>query len=161
MEQYHPKRIRNEILDEAEKTALLASGDHVTIALCDGDTPYIVTMSYGFDAEHNRLYFHCANKGDKLDYIRKNANACVTLIKDNGYMATRCDHDYQSLVIRGSIRIVDDLQEKKHGLQVLLNHLEEDPQPIFERNIKSDRSYDAVTILRFDMDLIIGKKYIG
>lgn len=161
MKQYHPKRIRNEILDEAEKTALLASGDHVSIALCDGDTPYIVTMSYGFDAEHNRLYFHCANKGDKLDYIRKNANACATIIKDNGYLATRCDHDYQSLVIRGSIRIVDDLQEKKHGLQVLLNHLEKDPQPIFERNIKSDRSYDAVTILRFDMVSIIGKKYIG
>lgn len=161
MEQYHPKRKRNEILAEDEKSELLRNGDHVTIALCAGDVPYIVTMSYGYDPESDSLYFHCANRGDKLDFIRKNPNACATLIKDNGYLKTKCDHDYASLIIRGSLGVVTDLAEKKHGLQVLLDHLEEDPRPIFERNIKGDASYDGVTILRLKMDSVIGKKYIG
>lgn len=161
MEQYHPKRKRNEILDEDEKLALIKKSNHITIALCYGDVPYIITMSFGFDSDRNCLYFHCANKGDKLEYIKKNPNACATIIKDNGYLDTKCDHDYESLIIRGKMKIVEDLEEKKHGLQILLNHLEKDPQPIFERNIKTDRSYDGVTILKLEMDSIIGKKYIG
>ncbi len=161
MDHYHPRRKRNEIIHEDEKTALLEGGNHISIALCDNDIPYIVTMSYGFDKANNCLYFHCANKGDKLDFIKKNPNVCATVIKDNGYMETKCEHDYESLIIRGEMHIVNDLSEKKHGLQVLLNHLEKDPQPIFERNIKDDHSYDRVTILRMNMESIMGKKYIG
>jgi nitroimidazol reductase NimA-like FMN-containing flavoprotein (pyridoxamine 5'-phosphate oxidase superfamily) len=158
---YHPKRVRNEILDKLEIESLLKQGNHITLALCDNDIPYIVTMSYGYDPTRNNLYFHCANKGDKIDYIKKNSNVIGTIIKDNGYLKTKCDHDYKSLVIRGKINIVDSLKEKKHGLQILLNHLEEEPKPIFERNIKNDESYDKVTILRLAIESIIGKKYIG
>lgn len=161
MEQYHPRRKRNEILDEAEKRALLERGKYVTIALCRGDEPYIVTLSYGLDRESGSLYFHCANMGRKLDFIRGNPRACATLIKDNGYLETRCDHDYETLVLRGRLEIVSDLAEKKRGLKVLLEHLENDPKPIFERNIKDDRSYDGVTILRLTPESVIGKKYVG
>lgn len=161
MEQYHPRRKRNEILGEDEKLALLKAANHLTVALCDNDVPYIVTMSYGFDGEHAALYFHCANKGDKLDYIRRNSRACATVIKDNGYLDAKCDHDYETLVIRGTMLVVDDIAEKKHALQIILNHLEKDPLPIFERNIKDDHSYDGVTILRMQIESIIGKKYVG
>lgn len=158
---YHPKRVRNEILDQDELEDILKTGNHVTIALANNDVPYIVTMSYGYDSARKCLYFHCANRGDKLDFIRNNGKTCATIIRDNGYLKTKCDHDYASLVIRGTIAAVDGLQEKKHGLQVLLEHLEEDPKPIFERNIKGDESYDGVTILRLDMESVIGKKYRG
>lgn len=161
MDNYHPKRKKNEILDEEAKLALLKAGNHLTLALCDKDEPYVVTLSYGFDQAHNCLYFHCANKGEKLDFIARNPRACATLIKDNGYLETKCDHDYESLVIRGGIHVVAGLEEKKHGLQVLLDHLEKDPRPIFERNIKDDSSYNGVTILRLDLDSVIGKKYLG
>lgn len=160
MQQYHPRRKRNEIIDANEKAALLKFCNHATIALCDGEIPYIVTMSYGFDTNNNCLYFHCANQGDKLDFIRKNPKACATVIKDNGYLHGDCDHDYESLIIRGEIHIVSDLNEKKHGLQILLNHLEKDPAPIMARNIKNDSSYNAVTILKLTMHSIIGKKHL-
>ncbi len=58
------------------------------------------------------------------------------------------------------MEVVNEINEKKHGLQIMLNHLEEDPKPIFKRNIKDDRSYDGVTILRFRISSKIGKKYI-
>lgn len=160
-DRYHPKRRRNEIVGEDEKTALLKWGKYVTLALCAGDEPYIVTMSYGLDEAASCLYFHCANKGDKLDFIRGNPRACATLIRDNGYLPTKCDHDYESLILRGAISIVESLEEKKHGLQVLLDHLEADPRPIFERNIKGDHSYGGVTILKLSIESVIGKKYIA
>ena len=158
---YHPKRVRNEIIDTNEIENLIKQGNHITLALCDNNIPYIVTMSYGYDDNKKYLYFHCANKGDKLDYIKKNGNVIGTIIKDNGYLKTKCDHDYESVIIRGKIFIVESLEEKKHGLQILLNHLEEDPRPIFERNIENDESYRKVTILRLEIESVIGKKYIG
>jgi len=160
MEHYHPRRKRNEIIHEAERVALLKNGTYATIALCSENIPYIVTMSYGFDQENGCLYFHCANKGDKLDFIMKNSEVCATIIKDNGYLEGKCDHDYQSLVIRGTLTIVRELPEKKHGLQVLLNHLEKDPQPIVDRTIKNDASYEGVTILKLSMNSIVGKKHV-
>lgn len=156
---YHPKRVRNEIIDSKEMEDLIGQGNHITLALCADNIPYIVTMSYGYDANNKSLYFHCANKGDKLDYIKKNSNTIGTIIKDNGYLKIRCDHDYESLVIRGKILVVENLEDKKHGLQIMLNHLEEDPQPIFERNIENDESYKKVTILRLEIESVIGKKY--
>jgi nitroimidazol reductase NimA-like FMN-containing flavoprotein (pyridoxamine 5'-phosphate oxidase superfamily) len=161
MDQYHPRRKRNEIINGDDKIALLKIGNHVTIAMCDNNIPYIVTMSYGFDHASNCLYLHSANKGDKLDFISKNPEVCATLVKDNGYLETKCDHDYETLVIRGKMRIVNELMEKKHGLQIILDHLEKDPKPIFERNIKDDRSYDGVTVLKLSMEVVVGKKYIG
>jgi uncharacterized protein len=160
MDRYHPKRKRNEIFYEQEIQTLLRWGNHVTIALCDNNEPYIVTLSYGYDSDRKALYFHCANKGDKLDFIRRNPQVCATLIKDNGYLDTRCDHDYETLVIRGKLGIIGDLEEKKHALRVLLDHLERNPQPIFDRNIKDDSSYNSVTMLRLDMESVIGKKYL-
>ncbi len=158
---YHPKRVRNEIIDTNEIKNLIKKSNHITLALCDNNIPYIVTMSYGYDINKKYLYFHCANKGDKLDYIKKNSNVIGTIIKDNGYLKTKCDHDYESLIIRGKIFIVESLDEKKYGLQILLNHLEEEPKPIFERNIENDESYRKVTILRLEIESVIGKKYIG
>jgi len=159
--QYHPKRVRNEIIDETELIQTIKRGNHITLALSNDDIPYIVTMSYGFDMINNCLYFHCANKGDKLDYIKKNSRVCATIIEDHGYIKTKCDHDYASLIIRGNISVINDLEEKKHALQIMLNHLEEDPRPIFERNIKNDESYNGVTILKMNIESTIGKKYIG
>lgn len=161
MKSYHPKRKRNEIIDDSEIKRLLGQGKYVTIAMAKDAVPYIVTLSYGYDTRRNCLYFHCANEGDKLDYIRVNSSVCATIIEDHGYIETKCDHDYASLVIRGQMKVIQDLEEKKHGLMILLNHLEKDPEPIFQRNIKNDQSYDGVTILKLSISSVIGKKYIG
>jgi uncharacterized protein len=161
MESYHPKRKRDEITDDHEINRLLMNGKYVTIAMSKGNMPYVVTLSYGYDKSNNCLYFHCANQGDKLDHIRVNDNVCGTIIEDRGYLETKCDHAYSSLIIRGQMVIVADLEEKRHGLGVLLNHLEKDPKPILERNIKDDKSYDGVTILKLIISSIIGKKHAG
>ena len=52
---------------------ILKNGKFCSIALCNDNKPYIVTLSYGYDAEKHALYFHCATKGLKLDFISKNS----------------------------------------------------------------------------------------
>lgn len=158
---YHPKRKDKEITDSQVIERILKNGKYTTIALSNNDNPYIVSLSYGYDKENSCLYFHCAHDGDKIEYIKRNCVVCATIIEDRGYIMNDCDHNYSSLIIRGKMLIVDELAEKKHGITVLLNHLEENPAPIRARNIVDDNSYNSVTILKLKIESVVGKEYKG
>lgn len=160
MEKYHPRNSTREILDKNEIEGILKQGTYAVIALSSNDMPYIVTLSYGYDQKNNCLYFHGGSEGHKTDVIRKNPNACATIIKDNGYLDEQCDHDYETLVIRGKIDILSGLEDKKKGLEVIFNHLSSDPEAIKARIFGNTELLAKVTVMRLNMDSIIGKKYI-
>ena len=111
-----------------------------------------------FDNNKKSLYFHTAFKGLKLDYINKNPKVCATVVEDRGYIMNKCEHAYRSVVFWGQMKIVDDLNEKKHGMQILLNHLEEEPEIVKQRSLQDNKVYDDVCILRFDISEITGKE---
>jgi len=154
---HHPRRKDKEILDREEIVRILTEGKYAVIGMANGDDPYIVTLSYGYDAELDRLYFHCATKGEKLERIARNPKVCATIIEDRGYLHGKCSHAYATLIIRGAMELVADLEEKKRALIVMLNHLEKEPAPILARNIKNDASYDTVTILKLELSDVSGK----
>ncbi|MPM99806.1 hypothetical protein SDC9_147000 [bioreactor metagenome] len=115
-------------------------------------------MSCGYDQGKNCLYFHAARTGLKLNFIRQNPSVCATLIADRGYLADECAHQYASIVIRGKMTIIDDLVEKKHGLAILLDHLESNPAPILARNIPGDDTYGTIAVLRLDIAELSAKQ---
>ena len=154
---FHPRRSDREITNRAELARILKGGKFAVIGMADGNEPYVVALSYGYDASPARLYAHCALEGLKLDFLARNENVCATVIEDHGYQEGQCEQLFTSLVIRGKMRLVTDLNEKKHGLEVLLHHLERDPDPIRARNIQDDRSYDKVGILCLDIESVSGK----
>ena len=51
MEAYHLRRSEKEIADKAVLFDIVKAHRYVTLALCKGDEPYLVTLNYGFDAE--------------------------------------------------------------------------------------------------------------
>jgi nitroimidazol reductase NimA-like FMN-containing flavoprotein (pyridoxamine 5'-phosphate oxidase superfamily) len=158
MNRYHVRRKEKEITDTGEMSEILASGRLASIALCRDGEPYVVTMNYGYDAENEALYFHCAHEGQKMDFINANDRACATIVEDNGYRHGECEHAYRSVVIRGTIGIVEELEEKKHGLKVLLEHQEKDPEPIRKRTLPDDGSYGKLGVLKIDIENITCKQ---
>ena len=142
----------NKIIEE-----LMNKGRYITISMSKNDVPYIVTLSYGYDNAQNALYFHCANEGQKIDYIKFNPNICGIIIEDNGY-SEGCTQEYRSLIVRGTIEIVDNIQEKKHAFDILLSHLEKDPNVMKEKYFKDDEKYNKTGILKLDITEITGKE---
>ena len=155
---YHMHKQEREITGRTELIEILKQGKYAVIAMCRFYEPYIVTLSYGYDEIKHALYFHCALSGLKLEFIRNNPKVCATVIDDKGYIKDECEQHYRSVVFWGEMFIVDDLDEKKYGLDILLNHLEDDPDPIKVRNIKDDDKYLKVGILRLDINTLTGKK---
>lgn len=158
MTQYHLRnRPNRELKEESDIDAILNKGKFAVISMCRNNEPYIVTLSYGYDSEKKTLYFHSAKKGLKLDFINSNKRVCATVIEDGGYIIDECCHEYKSVVFRGDMQIVNDIGEKKHGMNILLHHLEKKDSIIEEKLIRSYDSYSKMEILRLDIKQIHGK----
>jgi nitroimidazol reductase NimA-like FMN-containing flavoprotein (pyridoxamine 5'-phosphate oxidase superfamily) len=146
-----------EITEKNELIEILKNGKFVSIAMCRDNEPYVVTLSYGYDVTKQAMYFHAAIKGLKLDFIRANPNVCATVIEDKGYVVDQCEQKYRSVVLWGKMFVVEEIDEQKYGINVLLNHLEKDPVPIYKRNIPDDTKFKKVSILRMDIKEMTGK----
>jgi nitroimidazol reductase NimA-like FMN-containing flavoprotein (pyridoxamine 5'-phosphate oxidase superfamily) len=158
MNQYHLKNRPNREITSAEDIqTILKNGKYAVISLCRNNEPYIVSLSYGYDSETNSLFFHAAKNGLKLDFIRANPLVCATIIEDGGYIPDECSHNYRTIVFWGKMSIVEDIAEKKHGLEILLNHLENKPSVIEKYTLKSEIQHSDMEILRLDITQIHGK----
>jgi len=151
------RRIEKEISNKEELTDILKNGKYTTISLSKENEPYIVTLSYGYDIDKHALYFHCAKEGQKIDFIKFNPNVCGTVIEENGYI-DGCGQAFRSVIYRGRIEIIETLEEKKKGLDILINHLERDPILIKNKFLNKDNSYEKLGMLRLDITDISGKE---
>jgi nitroimidazol reductase NimA-like FMN-containing flavoprotein (pyridoxamine 5'-phosphate oxidase superfamily) len=158
LKRYHMHKSEREMTDQEEIMNVLKRGKFVILALSQNDEPYVLTLSYGLDEEASCLYFHTAHKGLKLDIIKSNSKACGTVIEDLGYVHGECSHKFRSVVISGTMSIVSDLEEKKHGMMAMFKHLEEDPDAMRERFLKNNDVYSKVNILRMDIMEMTGKE---
>lgn len=127
-EPYHMRRKDRAITDPDEIVSLLRSARFITFALVDQGAPYVLTMSYGLDSSAQRMYFHAAHEGRKLDIIAREPRACATVVIDHGYNVGECEHPFESVVMDGTMRIVDSPEEKQLAMDTLVAHLEPDPQ---------------------------------
>ncbi|HLN19937.1 MAG TPA: pyridoxamine 5'-phosphate oxidase family protein [Bacteroidales bacterium] len=151
----HPER---EITSRAEIEGILKNGKYTVISMCRENEPYIVTLSYGYDTGTGSLYFHSAPDGLKLDFIKANPNVCATVLEDGGYVENECEHNYRTVVLRGTMKILTDPDEKKHGMTILLGHLEKNADVVKTKLLKSDGFYSRMAVLKLEINHIQGKE---
>jgi nitroimidazol reductase NimA-like FMN-containing flavoprotein (pyridoxamine 5'-phosphate oxidase superfamily) len=158
MEKYHAlRRKEKEITDMAEMKAVLAAAKYVTVAMCRGGEPYLVTLSHGYDEQRNALYFHCARQGKKIEILAVNDRVWGQALLDRGYADGRCDHLFTSVQFRGRVSFVEDEAEKRHALEVMIRRLESDPGQVMADQV-NDASVARVHIGRIDLDYLSGKR---
>lgn len=151
------KKKDREITDKNTIKEILKNGKFASISMCRANEPYIVTLSYGFDLKQNCLYFHSAKEGLKIEFLRENSNVCGTVVDDLGYIMNDCSHKYRSIVFWGKMAIVEDLEEKKYGFNIILNHLENNPGKTKKRFLKNEQAYDDICIIRLNIIEMTGK----
>jgi nitroimidazol reductase NimA-like FMN-containing flavoprotein (pyridoxamine 5'-phosphate oxidase superfamily) len=143
-----------EITDPAQIDRILHSAKYATVALCDGETPYLVTLSCGYDAPGRRLCFHVAPAGRKLDIIAENPLACATVVADRGYLVGECAHPYESVVMAGRMRVLDDPDDSRAAMRTLIGQLESpaDEATLWERHkLDTPEGLVRFRILVFDI----------
>lgn len=149
------RRSDREITDRAEIEAILAEATVCRIGLTDGNAPYVVPLSFGY--ENGSVYLHAAHEGKKIDLIRKNprccfeADICDRLVK--GDNPCSWGMRYRSVIGFGNAEILADPEEKRHGLSCIMQHYGGASYDF------SAKDLDAVAVIRIRLDSVTGKKH--
>ncbi len=123
------RRLERAVSDGNHVLEIIQSCDCCRVAFSEPDGPYIVPMNFGIESSQEGqmvLYFHGASAGKKGELMQK--NPCVGFEMDMGHglvpgaQACSCSFLYQSVIGKGKIEILSNLEEKKHGLTVLMKH---------------------------------------
>lgn len=151
------RRKEKEISDKNEMLAILENAGYITIAMCVDNEPYLVTLSHGYDRERNCIYFHCAREGKKIDILKEQNKVWGQALMDKGYVQGSCDQLYATTQFMGRVTFVENSDEKKHALEVMINALEDDPQKALDTQL-TEKSIKGVQIGRVDIEYMSGKK---
>ena len=122
------RRKDREITDINEKLTIIQKCKVCRIGLSEDNFPYIIPLNYGYTFENEilTLFFHSAPEGKKLDIIKKNNNACFEIDFDSelieGGQACDYGYTYKSIIGFGKIIIIENPDEKKYGLNMLMKH---------------------------------------
>lgn len=152
------RRSEREISALKEIEEIISHSDVCRIALANDNTPYIVTLNFGYiGSPENKIYFHCAPEGRKLDMIRKNNYVCFEMDTDHqitkGEKACEWGMKFSSVVGSGKIFTVEDNEEKKLGMNSIMSHYGA-PDPYNY----DEKVFSRTAILRLEIAEMTGKK---
>ncbi len=112
------RRNEREIKDRQAIDNIIRRCQVCRIALCDGDQPYIVPLSFGYDGDC--LFFHAALEGRKIDLIRKNNRAAFEfdILNEIVTAGEACGWGmrYESVMGTGRMEVVDKPEDKSRAL---------------------------------------------
>jgi nitroimidazol reductase NimA-like FMN-containing flavoprotein (pyridoxamine 5'-phosphate oxidase superfamily) len=154
---YHMRREDKEITDPKDLRKILREVKHITIAMARDNEPYLVSLNHGYDEECNCLYFHCASKGKKLEYMRTNDVVWGQALLDFGFgvAADDCHQDFATVIFRGKVSFIEDVEEKRHAFLVTNRHLKA-PSEGLKRIL--DENLERTTVGRVSIEYMTGKK---
>ena len=125
------RRADREVADPQQVEAIIATCKIVSLAYTDAEGITIVPLNFGyvFDTESNHLtlYFHGSATGRKMDAVKAAGNALPVAFE----MATDCEvvegrtlcswgEAFKSIVGNGTASIIDNLDEARQGLALLM-----------------------------------------
>ena len=102
------RRQDREITDRELVEDVLRRGNVLYLAMCDGDTPYVLPLSYGYDGE--ALWIHSAVAGRKVDVLRRAPRVCFAISPDQeltrGEASCGWSFRYRSVIGEGLVEFL-------------------------------------------------------
>ena len=122
------RREDREVTDPKRIADVISRCSCCRIGFYDDGEVYIVPLNFGYEIKDDTyiLYFHGAKEGRKIDLIQKNPHVGFEMDTDYALneadMACGYSARFQSIIGNGIVNIVSELEEKKRGLSLLMEH---------------------------------------
>ena len=117
---FREMRRKNCVISTETAEKILREGDYGVLALSGDDGyPYAVPINYA--VEGNKIYFHSAKVGHKIDAMKNNDKVSFCVVDKHEIIAEDFTTHFTSAIAFGRIRIVDDNDDpdKLRGLELL------------------------------------------
>lgn len=155
---FREMRRKKQILSREEDVKILKRGTSGTLALIgDEDYPYAVPISYVY--ENNKIYFHGAKTGHKIDAIAKNKKASFCVIDEDKIVPDEFTTYFRSVIIFGKIRILKDENEIRNVIQKIADKYSTDAEKS-TRDKEIEREWKILCVLEMSIEHMTGKEAI-
>ncbi|MCO7175743.1 pyridoxamine 5'-phosphate oxidase family protein [Sporolactobacillus kofuensis] len=160
-----PMRRADKLCTDQEKIDNFLSHAQVGfLGLNDEEYPYVVPLNFVW--YQNKIYFHGADEGKKVDLMRMSSNACFTVCTEYGIMAgsvpAHTSTAYLSVMIFGKATRLTDLDEARDAMQKLLDKYVPDyfNRPLARTHLEKYRSSlgSATAVYCLDPDVMTAKE---
>ena len=147
------RRSEKEISDESAMEAIINASLVCRLALSDENQPYIVPLSFGY--QEKTLYFHSAREGKKIDIIKRNNRVCFEFDLNTQIIeaekACKWGMKYQSVIGFGKAVFVENIEEKKKALTIIMNHYSA------QKFQFPDKATEKIAVIKIEIDKMTGK----
>ncbi len=147
------RRKDKEIKGIAEIESIIDKSMVCRLALADENRPYIVPMCFGY--KNKSLYFHSANKGKKLEILKKNNLVCFEF--DIDYETVKADKacdwtmKYKSVIGYGKAIFIQEFESKCRALDIIMQHYSNKKFVYPEANVKN------TIVIKVEIEHMTGK----
>lgn len=155
---FREMRRKKQKLSKEECDRILYNGTSGVLALHGDDGyPYAVPVSYVYNGE--KLLFHSAKNGHKIDAIIKNAAASFCVIDQDQIVPEEYTTYFRSIIAFGRIRILEDATEKRSAIEKLaVKYAPDDTAE--NRNNAIDREWKLLCMMEMEIEHLTGKQAI-
>jgi len=149
------RRIKQLLSVEDTKIVLDRCTNGILACLGDEGYPYAVPLSYVYTED--KIYFHSAKTGHKLDAILNNPKVSFTVVDEDTIVSEEYTTYFRSVIAFGKARIVEN-SERITAFKALVNKYSGN-QPEENKNSEIERCTQAV-IIAIDIEHLTGKEAI-
>lgn len=140
-------------LPEGQAKEILENGSYGVLALAgDGGYPYAVPLNYVYDGE--RIYFHCAVEGHKIDAIARDNKCSFCVVENGGVIEDRFTTKYRSVIAFGKIYEETDEKCRENAFRLMMQSL----TPSVTNEKREEMSHcQKARIFAMDIEYLSGK----
>lgn len=155
---FREMRRKRQSLSIERIASILENGTSGVLALSgDDDYPYAVPISYVYGDD--KIYFHCAKSGHKMDAIKRNCKASFCVIDQDQIIPEEYTTYFRSVIVFGRIRLIEDEQEKRTAIEKLATKYAPNDSAA-GRKEAIEREWKPLCMLEMDIDHMTGKEAI-
>lgn len=138
-----------QVLNRATSGVLAVSGDD--------DYPYAVPLSYVY--HDNKIFFHCAKTGHKLDAISNHEKVSFCVIDQDQIVPDEYTSYFRSVIVFGKARILEDETEKRNAIYALSARYAPDHDE--RRHLQAiEKEINILCMIELTIDHMSGKEAI-
>lgn len=151
------RRANQEMAREACDEVLRRATSGVLAVAGDGGYPYAVPLSYVYDGE--RIFFHCATSGHKLDAVRRDPRASFCVVDQDEVVPEKYTTFFRSVIAFGTVRELTDDAEKRAAIELLAERYS--PNETTEsRDREIESFWKTLCMLELRIEHLTGKECI-
>ena len=149
------RRANRAIPEEAAKQLLKQSRRGVLAVNGDGGYPFAIPVNYFYDRENEKIFFHGAKTGQKVDALKKSDKVCFTVYGNEHFEPGDWAPYMQSTVVFGRCRLIEDAAATEAKVRALAAKYYPSAEEIDEEVAKSIR---GVQLYEITIEHLTGKQ---